>query len=120
MVEAKNEVGLDRPEMNKEETGQMNNACAWFARHYPGAKSVNVIVHPASRFNKAAGFNKDVLVMRKKELGRLTKTVRAFFTQFRGADFGNLSEGRVQALLDQHQPSVDALLSEYAVSPQPA
>jgi len=28
------EVHLDRKEIYKEETGQMNNACAWFAKNY--------------------------------------------------------------------------------------
>src|SRR5947208_11307581 len=39
VVECKSEVDLNRAEINKDESGQMNNACAWFEKYYKGAKA---------------------------------------------------------------------------------
>ena len=55
LVECKSEVHLDRKEIHKDETGQMNNACAWFAKTYKGEDTYDydppgtkrVIVHIA-------------------------------------------------------------------------
>ena len=44
LVECKSEVQPDRKEIVKDETGQMNNACAWFAKHYNGAKAKNIMM----------------------------------------------------------------------------
>lgn len=72
LVECKSEVHLDRAEIAKDETGQMNNACAWFATNYKGARAKNVIVIPTPKLANGAGFNEEVQVMRKGELNKLS------------------------------------------------
>lgn len=52
--------------------------------------------------------------MREKELAKLTKSTRAFFGEFSGMNFKDLSEQQVQAFLERHQLSVDALLKNYS------
>jgi replicative superfamily II helicase len=47
LIECKSEVDLKRSEINKTETGQMNNAVAWFRRHYAGAKATHLMIIPA-------------------------------------------------------------------------
>jgi len=118
LVECKSEVHLDRKEISKDETGQMNNACAWFAKNYKGAKAKNIMVIPANRLANAAGFNEEVQIMRKTDLNRLTKNVRGFFAEFASSDFKDLSDEKVQSLLDTHHLSVDALLEEYCKPPR--
>jgi len=44
----------------KHETGQMNNACAWFKQRYPGAKNRNLMIIWTKTVGAASGFNEDV------------------------------------------------------------
>ena len=118
LVECKSEVHLDRSEIAKDETGQMNNACAWFAKNYKGAKAKNIIIIPRTKLANGAGFNEEVQVMRKTELNKLTKNIRSFFAEFASADFKDLSEKKVQALLDTHHLSVEVILNEYSKPPR--
>ena len=114
IVECKSEVALDRAEIGKDESGQMNNACAWFDRNYPGAASTNVMLIPPNKLGKAAGFNKTVLIMREKDLRKLRRNVKSFFQEFKDVDFRDVSEAKVQQFLDTHHLSADAILAEYA------
>lgn len=118
LVECKSEVHLDRQEIFKDETGQMNNACAWFTKNYQGAKAKRVIVIPAGKLAPGAGFTEEVEIMRKTELNRLTKRIRGFFAEFSSLDFRNLSPKKVQSFLDTHYLAVDALLKEYSKPPR--
>jgi len=119
LMECKSEVHLKRAEIQKEETGQMNNACAWFAKHYSGAKAKKIMIIPTDKLGPGAGFNEDVEVMRKSELGKLTKNDQAFFAEFATVDRKDLSETKVQAVVNQHGLSVETLLSEYSRKVRP-
>jgi len=46
VVECKSEVDLNRAEINKDESGQMNNACAWFEKYYKGATATKILIIP--------------------------------------------------------------------------
>lgn len=49
LVECKSKVELTRDQINKTETGQMNNATAWFKRTYQGATAKNIMIIPTKR-----------------------------------------------------------------------
>ena len=119
LLECKSEVGLTRAEVYKEETGQMNNSCAWFRDEYPGAKMKPMLVIPSKKLGKGAGFvDENVAIMRDKHLRQLVNRTRAFFTEFRMLDLKDLSVAKVQLLLEAHQLTVDDLLSDrYSESP---
>lgn len=114
LVECKNEVDLNRAEIIKDESGQMNNACAWFEKNYKGTTATKILVIPTNRVSRAAGFVQEVGIMRDKELRKLRGSVRGFFGEFKEADFSSLSETKVQQFLDAHQLSVEDLLTKYA------
>jgi len=118
LAECKSEVEVTRVEINKHETGQMNNASAWFAREYPGAKATRVLVIPARQLGKAAGFTDDVLLLRDRNLQGLARNVRAFFAEFRILDLRDISEAKVQALLQQHHLRVEDLQTNYYETPK--
>jgi replicative superfamily II helicase len=113
LVECKNGVAVDRHDITKTETGQMNNACAWFTQKYPGAKVTRLMIIPGKKVARGAGFNEEVSIVRERSLKRLCANVRAFFQEFRTLDFKSLSETKVQQLVDTHKLSVDDLLSGY-------
>ena len=116
LFECKNEVKLERAEINKSESEQMNSSCAWFERHYKGMNCKNIIIHPAKKLASSAAFTHPVEVIRVNELKKLTKNVRQFFSSFESFDFSDMSTTQIQKLLDSHALGVDSLLASYAVS----
>jgi hypothetical protein len=116
LVECKSEVKPDREAIYKEESGQMNNACAWFNENYPGAKAHRVMVIPTQKCGDGAGFVETVQIMRKTELKKLTKKFKAFMSEFRAIDPQTLTEQHVQELLDGHGLSVQAIQTEFSKS----
>jgi len=117
LVECKNQVSAERTEINKDETGQMNNSCAWFTKRYAGAKSRNVMVIGTKTLGLAAGFNEEVTIMRSKKLELLVKNVKAFFGELKGVDLQDLSETKLQPGLERNGLTVDALTSQYSEKP---
>jgi len=117
--EAKNEVSLDRAEISKYETDQMNSSAAWFEKHYPGATAKYIEVHPASAVSSAAAFRVPVGVMREKELTRFTRATREFFKSFQAIDFKDLSLSHIQNLLVQHGLDTNNLMTTEAFVKKP-
>jgi hypothetical protein len=118
LFECKSEVKPGRAEINKDETGQMNNASAWFRQVYPGLKVKCVLIIPTKTLGNGAGFNEPVEIMRDPSLDHLTRNVRSFFNEFRNLDLSNLSETKTQSLLDMHKLGVSDLLSVYSEPPK--
>ena len=117
--ESKNEVGLDRAEISKYETDQMNSSAAWFEKHYPGTTPKYIEVHPASVVSSASAFRFPVGIMREKELTRFARAVRGFFKSFQAIDFKDLSLPHIQNLLVQHGLDTDNLMSVDAFVKKP-
>lgn len=102
LFECKNEVAATREAINKQETGQLNNARAWFAREYPGASVTCVMIVPTKKVSAAAGFNEPTTILRQRGLAKLASSVRAFFAEFARSDLREVSETRVSQLLNVH------------------
>ena len=113
LIEGKSEVDLKRAEINKDESGQMNNACAWFANNYPGAKVMRFMIIPTKRVSKAAGFIEEVLILRASGLAKLTRCVKRFFAEFATLDLKDVSEAKVQQLIDAHGLGVDSFCTSF-------
>lgn len=118
LVECKNEVELDRDCINKTESGQMNNACGWFKDKYPGAKSTNLLVIPTKVLSKAAAFNEPVGIVRKSNLKKFVHNFKSFFVEFKNVDLKDISETKLQQLINSHGLSVDDILSGYSENPK--
>jgi len=117
LVECKSEVEPTRKAINKHESGQLNNACAWFAREYPGATAHSRLIIPTRELGNAAGFNCPAQIIRAKHLQQIAVRVRALFGTIARLDVHDIKEERVQQLLDAHQLTVEAIL-EYSESPR--
>jgi len=116
--ECKSEVDVNRSEIDKRETEQMNRSSAWFDKHYAGMKVKRVIIHPANFVASAAAFTHGVDVMRVADLKRLVKGIREFFKSFEGLNFKDLSTSHIQKVVDAHKLSVDKILVEYTKKPK--
>jgi hypothetical protein len=113
LAECKSEVQLTRSEISKYETEQMNSSCAWFGRHYAGAKVTNMMIIPTNRLADASALTHQVQVLNERGLNKLRENVRKFFAEFKGMDFKDLSEKKIQQLTDAHKLSVEAIVGEY-------
>ncbi|PGL28035.1 DEAD/DEAH box helicase [Bacillus thuringiensis] len=119
LVECKNNVDAERNEINKEETGQMNNACAWFEKIIGSVPVKNIMIISTKNVARAAGFNKPVEIMRANKLKSLTQNVRNFYLEFKGLDLNNLSENRIQkSLITYRLTSADFLSDIYSEQPK--
>ncbi|HDR6247080.1 TPA: DEAD/DEAH box helicase family protein [Bacillus cereus] len=119
LVECKNNVDAERNEINKEETGQMNNACAWFEKINGSVPVKNIMIISTKNVARAAGFNKPVEIMRANKLKSLTQNVRNFYLEFKRLDLNNLSENRIQKLLITYKlTSADFLSDIYSEQPK--
>lgn len=118
LVECKNQVETSRVTINKEETGQMNNASAWFTKNYGDIKVTRVLVIPTKNVARAAGFTDEVKIMRNKNLKKIVNNVRNFYSEFKTSDFTSFSEEQIQKHLDTHQLSVSELTANYVEEPK--
>lgn len=110
--ECKDEVEINRAEINKREAEQMNRSCVWFLKHYPGMRAKYIIIHPTHTVASAASFIYDVEAMREAELKRFVKRLRDFFKSFESLNFRDLSVPYIQTLVNQHGLDVQTLLSQ--------
>jgi hypothetical protein len=117
LVECKNQVDPNRKEINKHETGQMNNSCAWFKQHYPTAKKHSTMIIWTKTVGSAAGFNDTVRIMTSKKLEQLVKSVRGFFEELKGLDLQDLSEVKLQGNIERHGLKVEDLVHSYSEEP---
>lgn len=111
--ECKNEVGVDRSEINKREAEQMNRSSAWFAKHYPGADVRRIIIHPAYVVQSAASFLLETEAMRVPDLKQFVGHVRDFFNSFAQMNLLDISVQETQRLVDAHGLSINDILTKY-------
>ncbi|WP_241051716.1 DEAD/DEAH box helicase family protein [Achromobacter xylosoxidans] len=109
--ECKDEVEINRAEINKREAEQMNRSSAWFTKHYPGMQVKRIIIHPSNNVASAASFTHDVEAMREPELKQFLKRLRDFFKSFESLNFRDLSFNYIQTLVNQHGLDVQTLLA---------
>ena len=113
LFECKNEVRTDRQEINKTETGQINNSYAWFNESYPGAHVNCVMIISTKKISAAAGFNMPVMIIRDKNLKTITRNVLSFFREFNTTDLKDISPRIVQDWLSSHKLETDSFVRLY-------
>jgi replicative superfamily II helicase len=117
LAECKNEVELNRTEIQKSESGQMNNANGWFKTNYQGAKITSVLIIPTKVLSSAAAFNDPVQIIRKASLKRLVHNFKSFFLELKNVELKDVSDTKIQQLLNTHKLSVDDILAKYSELP---
>lgn len=118
LVECKNQVASTRVEINKDETGQMNNASAWFNKNYGDVRVTRILIISTKTVSRAAGFTEEVKIMRERNLKKLVKNVKNFYSEFKTSDFTSFSEEQIQKHLNTHRLSVDELTTNYIEEPK--
>jgi hypothetical protein len=117
LFECKSEVAVDRAEINKRETEQMNRSSAWFKRYYPDSTVTRLLIIPPVKMAAGAALNEEVFIMTKKRLDQLAKNVRNFFNEFRTVDLQDLSEAKIEQHLKTHSLTAEVLSTDYGQKP---
>jgi replicative superfamily II helicase len=118
LFECKNQVDKTRKEINKDETGQMNNSCAWFKKHYGDSPVKNLMIIWTRTVGAAGGFNDQVEIVTEPCLSRLSKNSRGFFQELRTADLADISKSALQKNLEAYKLTVEDLLVNYSEKPK--
>jgi hypothetical protein len=114
LLECKNEVDESRTEISKHESGQMNTHSAWFESIYGGAKCKRILIIPTLKLSYHADFTHPVEIMRKNTLNKLKTNVRNFFKEFSIYVLHEVSNQKIQQLIDAHNLDIPGLMTMYS------
>ena len=104
----KNEVSEDRKAITKQEAGQMNNHCGWFENQYGVSKKVDrFIIIPTKNLAYDGDFTHLVKVIRRQKLREFKQTIRRFIQEIKQYDFADISDEKLQSILDYNKLNVD-------------
>lgn len=113
LLECKNEVDETRSEISKHEAGQMNSHSAWFENMYGDAKCKRILIIPTIKLSYHADFTHPVDIMRKNTLKKLKDNVRNFFKEFSAYILHEVSDPKIQQLVDAHKLDIASLMTIY-------
>ncbi|QZY54865.1 DEAD/DEAH box helicase family protein [Crassaminicella profunda] len=116
MFECKTEVKIDRKDISKHEVGQMNTHCGWFEKEYNEAKVKRILIIPTKEVSYYADFTHEVFIMRKGKLKTLKKNIKAYIKEFKNYDIRDMSDEKVQELINHHNLSIENLENMYCES----
>ena len=117
LFECKNEVSLERTEIVKGETGQMNNSCAWFKTNYHMHAAKYILIIPPKVIESSTGFNFPVEILNKKGLKKLKESFKNFFMEFSTYDLSMITEIQIEKYLMTHKLTIDDILTEFTEIP---
>lgn len=113
LIECKNEVEETRAEISKYEAGQMNSHSAWFESMYGDAKCKRILIIPTKKLSYHGDFTHDVEIMRQNSLIKLKKNVRNFFKEFSNYIIHEITDQKIQQLIDSHNLNTSSLETDY-------
>lgn len=116
LFECKSEVEDNRDEINKHEAGQMNSHCGWFESEYGSALVKRILIIPTKNLSYYADFTHDISIMRKGKLRDLKNNIKAFVKELKSYTIGDISEEKLQQILESNKLSIDNLQNDYTES----
>jgi hypothetical protein len=114
LMECKSEVESTRMEISKYEAGQMNSHCAWFESMYGDASCKRILLIPIRTLSYHGDFTHTVEIMRKGTLRKLRDNVKNFFKEFFNFVWGDVTDRKVQELIDAHELDIGSLKANYS------
>lgn len=114
IFECKSEVKESREEISKTETGQMNNHCGWFDKEYKTDQVKRILIIPTKNVSSQGDFTHQVEIMRKGKLNLLKDNVKSFFKEFKDYQLDEISDSKIQELIQLHKLDVKSLKTEYS------
>ncbi|MGD1713447.1 hypothetical protein [Dapis sp. BLCC M172] len=114
IFECKSEVEDLRSEIYKYEVDQMNDHCGWFDKEYETDQVKRILIMPTKNVSYQGNFTHYVKIMRKEKLKSLRDNVRDFFQEFKDYKLNEISDSKIQELIQVHKLDIDSLKREYS------
>lgn len=113
--ECKSEVNETRDEINKSESGQMNNHCAWFEKEYGCNVKVNrYLIIPTKKLSYSGNFTHDVRIIRKSKLRDFKNAIKRFIEELSPYNIKDISEEKLQKYIDLHCLNMSDVREKYS------
>jgi len=87
---------------------------AWFESIYKDFECKRIIIIPTKKLSYHGDFTHHVEIMRKGSLRKLKDSVRSFFKEFSKYSIHEVSDEKVQQLIDTHNLDLESLKSDYS------
>lgn len=117
VIECKNRISEKREELQKDETGQLNNSCGWFQNNYPGATFHPIIIVHTKNVSKSTAFNFPTKIIRKSKLKSLKNAFKSFYNEFSYFDLPNITDEKIQELINIHKIDNFSIKTLYSENP---
>ncbi|MCR6721613.1 MAG: hypothetical protein NVV59_15320 [Chitinophagaceae bacterium] len=116
LFECKSEVEDGREEINKYESGQMNSHCGWFESEYGSLSVKRILIIPTRNLSYYGDFTHEVSIMRKGKLREFKNHVKAFVKELKPFSIGEISEEKLQQILNTSKLAIENLQQDYTES----
>ncbi len=115
LFECKSEVEETRDAINKKESGQMNNHCAWFENEYGvNVKVANFLIIPTKKLSYNGDFSKDVRIIRASKLNMVKTEIRNFVKELKKYNLSEISLETLQKFIDIHHLNSQDFIDKYS------
>lgn len=81
VIEAKNEVNLNRESIIKSETAQISESINWFNHKYPNKQAFPLLIHPSITLHAEAFGPDNLKILNVEKLENFKSVIRNFYTQ---------------------------------------
>ena len=116
LAEIKNEVELDRDEIQQDEAEQLSNSANWFIKEYgKAAPVVLLMVHPTNDLSDSAYPPANTVVMTPKKLDELHGRLRAFASALSAKAPESWTTAEIGKLLASHRLDPGSVRTNFCV-----
>ena len=112
IIEAKNQVQIDRKEIYKNEAQQLGHHVTWFQQEYPGEVYTPILVHPSATLAYEAYLPDKSKVIQPDDLQKIVESARSFVTALASKPPSQWMTTDVAVLLQSYRLRVTDLLGQ--------
>ena len=113
VIEAKNQVDLDRQDIFKKEAEQLGHHITWFNQTFLGEQHTPILIHPSAMLAHDAYVDGNARIIQEDDLQRFANTVRGFVTALAGKPSQLWSAKDVAAQLQTHELRPSDILTKH-------
>ena len=112
VIEAKNQVALERQNIYKSEAEQLGHHSMWFENEYPGEVHTPILIHPSRMLAYDAYLGSDAIVIQKEQLERLVERIGRFVIELASRPIESWDIRDVENLVRTHNLRPNDLISQ--------
>ena len=113
IIEAKNEVKLNRSDISKKEAEQLIGSWQWFEEEYKSNKGIPIIIHPSNRLAYNAYCVDSTMALQPKGLEKLVSNIRNFTVALASKSPDSWDIDDVMRLVAEHNLDPGSIVDKY-------